>query len=147
VVAVRIDTDRGRQTWRSEDARISAEPRLSELQDFGENLLYLALGQPWPANDSRTVLGALAVWTRWLWPPLWLYVAVGFLRGRFTGRERLLPICGLGMLFLLAGQRGGIIEGRYRMPVDPILLAAAVIAFARHDPRRPVTTGNIGGSR
>jgi hypothetical protein len=133
VVSVRIDTRRGRETWQSEDARVSAEPGLSKMRDFGENLVFLALGQPWPANDSRTVVGALTVWSRWLWPPLWLIVAGAFLRGRFAGRERLLPLCGLGMLVLLAAQRGGIIEGRYRMPVDPILLAAAILAFARHN--------------
>jgi hypothetical protein len=135
VVAVRIDTALGRQSWLNEDARISAEPGLPKLQDFCENMLYLALGQPWPANDSRTLVGTLSVWTRWLWPPLWLIVAAALLRGRFGGRERLLPLCGLGMLILLAAQRGGIIEGRYRMPIDPILLAAAILAFARHDPK------------
>jgi hypothetical protein len=136
VVSVRIDTARGRETWLSEDARVTAQAGLTKIADFGENLLYLALGQPWPANDLRTVVGALTVWARWLWPPLWLYVAAALLRGRFAGRERLLPLCGLGMLILLAAQRGGIIEGRYRMPVDPILLAAAIVAFAHQKQTR-----------
>jgi hypothetical protein len=139
VVSVRIDTARGRETWLSEDARVSAHPGLSKIRDFGENLLYLALGQPWPAIDSRTLVGALCVWSRWLWPPLWIIVAGAFLRGGFAGRERLLPLCGLSMLVLLAAQRGGIIEGRYRMPIDPILLAAAIVAFARHNQTPGVT--------
>lgn len=130
-VAVVIDTTRGRATWIQEDQRIRAARRFSKIRDYWENLLYLGFGQPWPANDRGTLVGALTVWTRWLWPPIIAVVAFGVARGRFAGREWLLPICGLLTLALLAVQDGGIIEGRYRLPVDPIILAALVVLVYR----------------
>jgi len=130
-VAVVIDTTRGRATWIQEDQRIRAARRFSKIRDYWENLLYLGFGQPWPANDRGTLVGALTVWTRWLWPPIIAVVAFGVVRGRFAGREWLLPICGLLTLALLAVQDGGIIEGRYRLPVDPIILAALVVLVCR----------------
>jgi hypothetical protein len=130
-VAVTIDTRLGRASWIQEDQRIRAARRFSKLRDFWENLLYLGFGQPWPAIDRDTLVGALTVWTRWLWPAVIAVVAFGMARGQFVGRERLLPICGLLMIALLALQQRGIIEGRYRLPVDPIILAALIVQCYR----------------
>jgi hypothetical protein len=130
-VSIVIDTTRGRASWIEEDRRVRAERSFSKIRDFWENLLYLGFGQLWPANDRNTLLGALTVWARWLWPPIAIAVAVGVVGRRFVGREWLLPISGLLMLALLALQSGGIIEGRYRLPVDPIILAALVVLCYR----------------
>jgi hypothetical protein len=81
-------------------------------------------------------VGTLTVWTRWLWLPVAVAVTIGALRRRFVGREWLLPICGLTMLAALAAQSSGIIEGRYRLPVDPIVLAALVALCYRIRVRR-----------
>jgi hypothetical protein len=60
-----------------------------------------------------------------------LYVAWGAVFRRYRGREWLLPACALGMLVFLALQTTGIIEGRYRKPIDPVLVAAAVVLYCR----------------
>jgi hypothetical protein len=135
-VAVVIDTTRGRASWIEEDRRVRGERTFSTIQDYWENLLYLGFGQPWPANDHNTLVGALTIWARWLWPPIAIAVALGVVGRRFVEREWLLPICGLSMLALLAVQNGGIIEGRYRLPVDPIVLAALVVLCYRVYARR-----------
>jgi hypothetical protein len=136
VVAVVIDTRRGRASWIEEDRRVSAESTFSTVRDYWENLLYLAFGQPWPVTDLNSLVGTLTVWTRWLWLPVAVAVTIGALRRRFVGREWLLPICGLTMLAALAAQSSGIIEGRYRLPVDPIVLAALVALCYRIRVRR-----------
>ena len=84
--------------------------------------------------------GLATVWTRWLWPPLMLLVAVGVVRRRYRGWEWLLPVCALGMLLSLAVQRDGIIEGRYRKPIDPVLVALgyrALLPYTRRTQRQP----------
>ena len=58
-------------------------------------------------------------------------LAVGAARGKFQGREWLLPLCGLGMFVYLMVQQQGVMEGRYRKPLDPILVAAAVVMTYR----------------
>jgi hypothetical protein len=60
-----------------------------------------------------------------------LYVAWGAARRGYRGSEWLLPACALGMLVFLALQTTGIIEGRYRKPIDPVLVAAAVVLYCR----------------
>ncbi len=135
-VAVVIDTTRGRASWIAEDQRVRAVRRFSKIRDFWENLLYLGFGQPWPEIDRATWVGASTVWTRWLWPPVIVLVVFGVIRGRFAGREWLLPVCGLLMLALLAVQQDGIIEGRYRLPVDPIIFAALIVLVYRWCLRR-----------
>jgi hypothetical protein len=130
-VAVKIDLARGRAGWVEARDQAARESPISSWQRHKEYLLYLLFGQSWPDSDPGTLSGLLTLWTRWLWPPVMLYVAWGALRGRFRGREWLLPACALGVLLLLALQSTTIIEGRYRKPIDPILVAAAIILHNR----------------
>ena len=130
-VAIRIDVSRGRATWFEEKQRVQAARTFPWWRQYRENLLYLLFGQSWPDNDPNSLSGLATVWTRWLWPPLMLMVACGVVRRGFRGREWLLPACALGMLLSLAVQRDGIIEGRYRKPIDPVLVAAAIVLYGR----------------
>lgn len=133
---IRIDVSRGRASWIEEKKRLQSERTFPWRRQYEENLLYLLFGQSWPDNDPNALSGLATVWTRWLWPPLMLVVAWGVLRRGFRGREWLLPACALGMLLSLAVQRDGIIEGRYRKPIDPVLVAAAIVLYHRTRPGR-----------
>jgi hypothetical protein len=135
-VRVRIDTREGRIPWVQAREQARATRHFSRLTDAWENLLYLAAGQPWPQNDPHTLVGTSSIWARWLWPPLFVVVAAGAVRRRFSGREWLLPATGLLMLVLLAVQQQGIMEARFRMPVDPIFLAALVVMLHRRRAQR-----------
>ena len=128
---IRIDVSRGRATWIEEKKRIASLRTFPWRRQYEENLIYLLFGQSWPDNDPNAWSGLASVWTRWLWPPLMLLVAWGALRRRFRAWEWLLPACALGMLLSLAVQRDGIIEGRYRKPIDPVLVAAAIVLYSR----------------
>jgi hypothetical protein len=130
-VNVKIDLSRGRQTWIAERERVSQASTFTVWQRLAENFQYLLLAQSWPDNDPNSLSGFLSVWSRWLWPPVMLFVAWGALRRGFQGREWLLPACSLGLLAILAMQSTGIIEGRYRKPVDAVLLAAAIVQYVR----------------
>ena len=131
---ITIDVSRGRATWIAEKKRIEGLRSFPWWRQYQENLIYLLFGQSWPDNDPNALSGLATVWTRWLWPPLMLVVAWGVLRRGFRGRDWLLPLCALGMLLWLAVQRDGIIEGRYRKPIDPVLLAAAIVLYYRTRP-------------
>ena len=143
IVHVQIDVARGRDSWAEETERAANERTFPWSAQYGENLLYLLFGQSWPDNDPASWASLLTVWTRWLWPPLMLAVAWGAVRRRFVGREWLLPACALGMVGLLAVQWAGIIEGRYRKPIDPVLVAAAIVLY--HRTQRGAAGGAGGG--
>jgi SAM-dependent methyltransferase len=139
--AITIDVTRGRATWISEKKRIESLRSFPWWRQYEENLIYLLFGQSWPDNDPNALSGLATVWTRWLWPPLMLVVAWGAVRRRYRGWDALLPLCALGMLASLAVQRDGIIEGRYRKPIDPLLVAAAIVLYYRTRP------GQLSGQR
>jgi hypothetical protein len=128
-VSVTIDLHHGSADWVAETLRAARESTFSRWQQAWENVLYAVFGQSWPDNDMNSWSGRLAVWTRWIWPPMMLYVAWGVWRRRFHGRAWLLPALSLGMLFYLMVQHSGIVEGRYVKPLHPILLAAALVLY------------------
>ena len=79
---------------------------------------------------SRNLVGWLEVWLRWCSCRSLVY------RGRrgprdYRGREWMLPACALMSLVLLGIQREGIMEGRYRKPIEPMFLAALAVGHAR----------------
>jgi hypothetical protein len=130
-VTVTVNTDHGRADWEREVQRVHEQRTFPKWVDFRENLIYLAFGQAWPDNDRSTVVGWLTVWIRWLWPVVAMAVLIGMVRRRFHGREWLLPLCGLMLYGLLAIQTRGVMEGRFRKPIEPILLAALVVLTYR----------------
>ena len=127
-LSIAIDTRHGREDWRRvlEDVRARSGAR---GRNFAENMSYLFFGQAWPDNDRGTLVGALEVWMRWLVLPMVVWTAAACVRGVYRGREWLLPACALLGLVLLAVQREGIMEGRYRKPVEPVFLAAIALSL------------------
>lgn len=129
LMAIAVDTRHGRADWQRIVAQMPKLPRAVRWRDFTENLCYLFFGQAWPENDPGTLVGWLGVWLRWLLLPIVIGTAIASVRGVYRGREWLLPLCALMSLTLLALQREGIMEGRYRKPVEPIFMAAIALAW------------------
>jgi hypothetical protein len=129
LLAIAVDTRHGRSDWQQLLAQVRQRAAISRTRDFIENLGYLLFGQAWPDNDRSTVVGWLAVWSRWLLLPMVLWTAIACARRGYRGREWLIPACALMSLLLLAIQREGIMEGRYRKPVEPLFLAALALAW------------------
>jgi Dolichyl-phosphate-mannose-protein mannosyltransferase len=127
----------GRASWISERDRAVRGSPFPRWKGTWENGLFLLFAQSWPDNNRNTFSGWLSVWTRWLWPPIFATVAYGAIKSRFHGREWLLPACALGMLLLLVLQREGIMEARYRKPIEPIFLTAIVVMIRRYAAERP----------
>ena len=130
-VKVTIDPARGRADWVAERERVAVLSPMTTAERLYENLLFLLFGQSWPDNDRNSIVGIAAIWVRWLVLPALLYVAWGALQQRFIGRDWLLALCALGMMLFLEFQSTAIIEGRYRKPIEPMLLAAAIILYYR----------------
>lgn len=126
---ITIDTRNGRGDWRRVRAAIPPRSFGEQWRDFGENLCYLLFGQSWPDNDRSTLVGWATVWLRWLFVPMALAVAAAAAARLYRGREWLLPTCALLSLALLIVQREGIMEGRYRKPIEPVFVASLLLAW------------------
>jgi hypothetical protein len=133
---VTIDLSHGRADWDREEKRVAQKSTTSTVTDTLENFLFLAFGQTWPNNDRSSVSGWLTVWLRWIWMPMIGFVAWGLLGRRFRGPETLLPVSGLIVFLWLGLQQSAIVEGRFRLPLEPIFLASAFVLSRRlvHEP-------------
>ena len=144
-IFIKIDMQQGRQDWIKELARVEQSRTFPKLVDTAENFLFLAFGQSWPNCNLKTVTGWLTVWARWIWVPLIGFVAYGVVRRKFIGIENLLPVTGLLVFLWLGLQQSAIVEGRFRLPIEPIFLTSAVILIyrlrAREPPARDIGSG------
>jgi hypothetical protein len=140
VASISIDPARGRAPWIAEKQRMAHERSFPAWRQRLEDCVYALFGQTWPNSDRSSLVGWLTVWTRWLWAPLIAVVAVGLLRRRYHGPAYLLPVCGLGTLALLLLQSEGVMEARYREPIDAILVCSALLMTSRRpEDRRQAT--------
>ncbi len=143
IASIAIDLTQGRAGWLAEKQRMASERTFPGWRQRGEDVLYLLFGQSWPNSDRSSVVGWLTLWTRWVWAPLIAVVAVALFKHRYRGQEMILPICGLGTLVLLALQSEGVMEARFREPIDAILVCSALLVMSggRSNKRRGADHG------
>ncbi len=129
---ITINPSSGRGDWeRTLRAYREHGPRMGWLDDKIENALMLFFDPSWPDSDRNYAWGELNYWSRWLWLPLTFAVGVWMVRVRPTMRDGLMPVCGLALIVLLLLQVNGVMEGRYRKPAEPLLIAGAFILVYR----------------
>jgi hypothetical protein len=132
-----IDLTQGRAPWISEKKQARLQRKFPLWRQRAEDAAYLLFSQVWPNSDRASVFGWLTVWTRWLWAPLILLVCWGTLTRRYRGAAYVMPLCALGTIALLLLQREGVMEGRFREPIDAILVSSALLMRYRRMPKLP----------
>lgn len=131
---VQVNLNHGRRDW--EAALAEASRSASEWWwNLFENIVLFFFAPSWPDTDMGCLGGWLNNYSRWLWAPLFCQVLVGnaelFLRRRFP----LVPVATSLMLLVLIFQNSITMEGRYRKPLEPLLILNALMLWAT--PRRP----------
>jgi hypothetical protein len=114
----------------------SAEVRLRQT---AENAIHTLFSDAWPDADSASRVGIAQIHTRWIWAPLIIGCLLASLW--LLARRRPVPVfvgaSALYALFLIL-QPVAQIEGRFRKPLEPFLLLAAVqLACLRVSPVAP----------
>jgi hypothetical protein len=128
-VAITINTRNGEADWKREQQRIRALRQFPAWRQRWEDLQYLLFGEVWPNSDDTSFIGTASLWGRWLWPPLLLFLLYAVVKRWFVGVAWLLPAGGLGTVALLALQTQAVTEGRFREPIDGVLMASTVCAI------------------
>ena len=101
------------------------------MQDTMENFIYLFFAPSWPEGQyvPQSPASVFAYHLRWLWPPMFLMLLIcgPFVRVKET--QAFLLTVTLMMLAGLIFQQQVVMEGRYRKPIEPlVLLSVAVLA-------------------
>jgi hypothetical protein len=127
VLHISIDTRKGDRDWRSA-YRHHAVRGFERLRLRWENLVLVMLGPSWPDNNTAYFVDRAGLAMRFVWLPLFLAVSiVGALRYRVILARPLVPAL-IGVWFLFqALSLIAINEGRYRKPLEGLLIAELLI--------------------
>jgi hypothetical protein len=98
------------------------------LAQWRENVVLFLFAPSWPETAMHEWDGWLTYVTRWMWAPLIVFVLVSNV-GEFRRRcFDLVPVAVTLFTLFLALQNVATTEGRYRKPVEPLLLLNLVWA-------------------
>jgi hypothetical protein len=101
-----------------------------------ENIVVLAFGHAWPESGTDSVQGRICLHERWIWFPITVWAVLGSLWFIYRRRQiRFVPALAIFATALLYGAQLVVMEGRYRKPIEPIVLLAVYwLAEARRSP-------------
>ena len=142
-VNVFVDFTQGTRDWAASLAA-TAQHGAARWRLHGENLAYLFFGQSWPDDNQEYFMGRMANLSRWLWAPFFVaLVGLGCWRWRDTLARPLLPAVILIWFLFQGWMLVAVNEGRYRKPLEGLLVAQALV-FADRARRRPAGQGPSG---
>lgn len=123
----------GRAVGDRDEQRVYQEIHVSWRDRFvrwWENILLFLFAPPWPDSNMKTWLGWINYWQRWLWAPL-IFILLDINLQYFRAKRfHLIPVATTVFLLAVACQNLTVMEGRYRKPVEPLLLLNFVWAFS-----------------
>jgi len=101
-----------------------------------ENLVVLAFGHAWPESGKDSPQGLICLYERWIWFPVTFWAVLGSLWFIYRRRQiRFVPALAIFATALLYGAQLVVMEGRYRKPIEPVVLLALYwLAEARRSP-------------
>jgi hypothetical protein len=142
-VHVFVDLKKGSDDW-SAALQQSAKHGAERWQLRWENLAYLFFGESWPDDNPRYFMGRMAILARWIWGPLFvLTMAVSLWFWRATLARPLLPAVIAIWFFFQAWSLVAVNEGRYRKPVEGLLIAQVLVLLDARRRRTSAATASL----
>jgi len=128
-VEVSVDLQQGARDWLAAARLTRAAPE--DLLRFRlENLALVMAGETWPDSNQRHWTARLASSLRWIWAPLFVaLVIVGTLNWRATLARPLVPAVIATWFCVQAVSLLAINEGRYRKPLEGLLIVQTLIVM------------------
>lgn len=120
-VVVTINPEHGIRDWEAARSGISISfgDRITQLS---ENLLLFLFAPSWPDCNWGEIDGWVSYIGRWIWAPVIFFVLGCNLTEFRTGRFDLIQVATTVFTLFLGLQNVATMEGRYRKPLEPLLL-------------------------
>ncbi len=130
VVKVYIDRSHGKRDW------VEAYHNLQYtwqdwMQQWGENIFLFFFAPAWPDGDYREWGGWFSYMSRWLIGPLVFVILECNLREFRQRRFTFIPITVTAFTLFLMFQNMAMMEGRFRKPLEPLLLLNLVWVYGK----------------
>ncbi|HEX5127087.1 MAG TPA: hypothetical protein VFW00_10140 [Rhodocyclaceae bacterium] len=141
-VHVYVDLSEGERSWKVESERTTLHG-WNLLKMRGENIINVMMGTSSPDDNENYLSEQLSNASRWIWAPLLLLiVAAAAWRWRDTLARPLLPTLIVAWFFLQACSLATINDGRYRKPLEGLLIAQVIIMWDQSRKRTSVPAQN-----
>jgi hypothetical protein len=140
-VKVKVDLRNGAEDWEAASKRTAQHG--AELERLRwENLILLMLGDSWPDNNPEYPVAVASTQMRWIWAPLFVVVLLASaISYRATRQKPLLPLLIVTWFVFQGCFLFAINEGRYRKPLEGMLVAQVLVLVeyltSRGSVRRP----------
>lgn len=120
-VKVKVDPVNGEKDWQRACQSLNVDWKERSLQ-LMENVLLFLFSPSWPDGNRHEWDGWLTHHLRWLWMPLIFFVFDCNLREFWRRQFHLIPVAVTIFTLFLVFQNLATTEGRYRKPLEPLLL-------------------------
>lgn len=143
-VVVDVDLEKGSEDWKKASERVALTwDRYLWITKEGLALLFFA--PSWPDNNPTRLIDTLNIHLRWIWAPAFIFAIAGVIvmRRKLHG-SMMLPALILAWFIVQGLLPISVPEGRYRKPVEGLLIAqyvlfaAAAVGAVRQVPTTPV---------
>ncbi|HNG61671.1 MAG TPA: hypothetical protein PKZ52_17745, partial [Cellvibrionaceae bacterium] len=129
-VEAEVNFNKGKGGWRP--ALDSVHMSLSDyLWITKENLIFLFFADSWPDMRAGRLIDDLSSIMRWLWAPLFIFAIIVLIKDAKKLRRQWLLTAVIAAWFVVQGLIPiAINEGRYRKPLEGLLVAQIVLWLA-----------------
>lgn len=97
----------------------------------GENVLFLLFSYSWPESGTENFFRLSALWSRWIWAPLIVFSFFSSISLIRRGDRSFVPIFTAVFILALFGAQLALMEGRYRKPLEPVVILATLYAIEK----------------
>jgi hypothetical protein len=120
-LTISIDSAYGVRDWKRAYASLHVS-REEWLSQWGENIVLFLFAPSFPESAEAGWDGRLEYQARWMWAPLIALVLILNVRQFVKRRFDLIPVAVTLFALFLGLQNSATFEGRYRKPLEPLLL-------------------------
>lgn len=142
-----VDAAHGEQDWKNTYDSFNHDRR-EWLAQWRENIVLFFFAPSWPESGASEWDGYLDYCSRWIWAPLILFIFALNIRDFARRRFNLIPVAVTLFTLFMALQNMVLTEGRYRKPVEPLLLLNLVWIIATTGKEdyefTPISSANLG---
>lgn len=129
-ISIQVDLKNGEKDWKEAFERLNRTWDVW-LRQLAENIVIFLFAPSWPDSSQQSWDGWLNYELRWLWAPLiFLLFKLNYHEFRH-GRFDLIPVAVTVLTLVLVFQNMIDMEGRYRKPLEPLLLFNLVWVLRR----------------
>ena len=142
---VHIDLARGRDDWEAALAD-AKRPARGKWQHAWENVVLFLFAPSWPDSGQDYLMGWLNYHSRWIWAPIVFHVLIGNLSIFWRRLFPVIPVATSVMIALLMFQNSVTMEGRYRKPLEAMLVLNALWLWTPAARRAPASSRPMAGA-